>query len=305
MHRGEIPIDEALVRRLLVAQFPRWRDLPLRRVEPAGTDHAIYRLGDEMAVRLPRIAWAADQPAKEHEWLPRIAPHLSLSIPEPLGLGEPAGGYPFHWLVCSWLDGESATPDRLEDRGRTARDLARLLEELRSIDPTDGPPAKYGRGAPLAAIDDDCRAAIAELGDARDTGWLLDEWNAALGAARWVDRPVWIHGDLDARNLLAIDGRLHGLVDFGGLTVGDPAGDLIVAWKMLDAATRPAFRALVEADDASWHRARGTLVAQAVMILSYYTLETNPTLVQEAESWLGELGADTGDGPSRTRSPLP
>jgi aminoglycoside phosphotransferase (APT) family kinase protein len=288
MHEDEIEVDQALVSRLLTAQFPRLAELPLRPVEPAGTDNAIYRLGLDMAVRLPRIGWAADQPEKEYRWLPRLAPHLSLAIPEPLGLGKPSEEYPFGWLVCTWLPGENAIPDRLR---KPADDLAGLLHELWRIDPFGGPPAE-GRGGPLAPRDDDCRRSIAVIADTLDAPRLLAEWKAALAAPEWPGPPRWLHGDLDARNLLATDGHLSGLLDFASIAVGDPAADVMVVWKMLDEAARLGFREQIHVDDATWLRARGWLLSQAVMILAYYTLDTNPTLVREARSWLTELLAD-------------
>jgi aminoglycoside phosphotransferase (APT) family kinase protein len=291
MHDREVPVDEHLARRLIAEQYPRWADLSLTPVEPAGTDHAIFRLGDDMAARFPRIDWAAGQPEKEFAWLPRIAPHLSLAVPEPAALGDPAGDYPFHWLVCTWLDGENATPERLASPDRTAADLIALLHELWSIDTTGGPPAE-GRGGDLAIYDDDVRASVALIQDSIDARWALEEWAAALNSTPWANSPVWLHRDLDARNLLASDGRLSGLIDFGGLAVGDPAADLMVAWKMFEPSDRRAFRERLEIDDDTWRRARGCLLCQAVMILSYYTLETNPTLVREARNWLAQLRAD-------------
>jgi aminoglycoside phosphotransferase (APT) family kinase protein len=74
MHAEELPITAGLVHRLLAAQFPQWADLPLAPVPSAGTDNAIFRLGDDKAVRLPRIHWATGQVAKEREWLPKLAP---------------------------------------------------------------------------------------------------------------------------------------------------------------------------------------------------------------------------------------
>src|SRR5262249_33151887 len=113
MHTDEIHADAALVRRLLAAQFPQWANLPIEPVRSAGTDHALYRLGADMAVRLPRIDWAAGQAEKEQRWLPRLAPLLPLAIPVPLAQGKPAEGYPWPWSVCRWLDGENATLERL------------------------------------------------------------------------------------------------------------------------------------------------------------------------------------------------
>jgi aminoglycoside phosphotransferase (APT) family kinase protein len=291
MHEGELLVDSPLARRLIADQFSRWSDLPLAPVEPAGTDHAIFRLGDDKAVRFPRIGWAAGQPEKECTWLPRIAPHLSLAVPDPLALGEPSGDYPFRWLVCSWLDGANATPERLTSQDRTAADLVRLLRELWSIDTAGGPPAE-GRGGDLSIYDEDVRASVEIISNSIETRWALREWTAALDATPWTGEPVWLHRDLDARNLLAQDGRLSGLIDFGGLAIGDPAADLMVAWKMFDPEGRAAFRERLDMDDATWRRARGCVLCQAVMILSYYTLETNPTLVREATNWLAQLRAD-------------
>jgi aminoglycoside phosphotransferase (APT) family kinase protein len=291
LHEDEIDTDIPLVSRLLATQFPRWADLPLRPVEPAGTDNAIYRLGDSMAVRLPRIDWAVRQPVKEHAWLPRLARHLSLAIPEPLALGEPGEGYPWRWSICTWLPGEPASRDHLDDPGAAAIDLARFVHELEAIDAVDGPPPD-GRGEPLDTRDEACRASIAEVGEGIDRTWAEAEWDAALAAPAWAGAAVWIHGDLDARNLLATRGRLSGVLDWGSLAVGDPAADVMVAWRLCDADARRRFRADLQVDDATWSRARGWVLSQAVMILSYYTPKTNAVLVTEAERWLSELLAD-------------
>ena len=291
MHEGEVPIDEPLVAQLLESQFPQWADLPLRRVEPAGTDNAIFRLGDALSVRLPRIEWATSQPLKEHTWLPRLAPLVSLAIPEPIALGEPGEGYPWQWSICTWLPGEMATPDRLDNPADTVADVATFIAELRALDPTNAPRAKW-RGGPMISMDEDTRASIDILGERIDQAWALTEWKAACDAAAWSGEPVWSHGDLDARNLLAIDGRLSGVLDFSALSIGDPAADVMAAWKLFDPRTRPAFREALEIDEATWLRARGCVLSQAVMILSYYTLETNPTLITEAGRWLTELQRD-------------
>jgi aminoglycoside phosphotransferase (APT) family kinase protein len=73
MHADEADIDEGLVRRLVATQFPQWAGLPVEPV-PAGTVNALYRLGADLAVRLPRIKNGVEDVAHEHRWLPRLAP---------------------------------------------------------------------------------------------------------------------------------------------------------------------------------------------------------------------------------------
>ncbi len=100
---------------------------------------------------------------------------------------------------------------------------------------------------------------------------------------------MWIHGDLDARNLLVLGGRISAVIDFGGLGVGDPACDAMAAWKVLDAGARATFRRARAVDDATWARGRGWALAQAVSALSYYPPETNPALVAQARRWPAEV----------------
>lgn len=149
-------------RRLLDAQFPQWADLPLAPVPSAGTDNAIYRLGDDLAVRLPRIHWATGQVVKERAWLPRLAPFLPLQLPVQLAVGEPAAGYPYQWAVYRWLPGEHATSAPLADPKQAARDLAAFILALQQIDTAGGPLASEHnlRGVPLALRDAATRAAI-------------------------------------------------------------------------------------------------------------------------------------------------
>jgi aminoglycoside phosphotransferase (APT) family kinase protein len=280
MHADEIATDVALVRRLLAAQVPRWADLPIAAVPSAGTDNALYRLGDDMVVRLPRIGWATGQVEKEQCWLPRLAPHLPLAIPVPLAKGAPGAGYPWHWSVYRWLEGEHATDEHIADPRDLAGDLARFVCALRRIDASDGPhPEDQNsvRGAPLAKRDAETRAAIAALADTFDNGALTAAWSAALAAPAWDGPPVWIHGDLQSGNLLAVRGRLHAVIDFGCLGVGDPACDLMVAWNLLSAESRVAFRAALAVDDATWARGRGWALTVGLVAFPYYR-DSNPVL---------------------------
>ncbi len=291
MHADEIVTDEVLVRRLLAAQFPEWKDLPVEALPAAGTDNAIYRLGDGLSVRLPRRLSCADGSLdKEFEWLPKLAPLLPFQVPTPVARGKPGEGYPKEWAVFDWLEGKDATSTPV-DLQRAAADLAELLATLRRIDPAGGPPPE-GRGGPLWSRDKPTRAGIAALGDLIDADAVTTAWEAALAAPNWDGPPVWSHGDLDARNLLVEDQRITGIVDWGALCVGDPACDVKVAWAVLDAEARPIFRRLLEIDDAMWIRGRGWALSQAMIALPYY-LNTYPTIVKEAWRWLTEALADS------------
>jgi aminoglycoside phosphotransferase (APT) family kinase protein len=295
MHEDEVEIDAALVGRLLARQFPRWAGLALEPLRPFGTDNALYRLGDEMVVRLPRRERTSRTLEKERRWLPRLAPLLPLAVPVPLAEGMPAEGYPFTWSVYSWLKGENATSRRITDLGQLAADLAQFVAALQRIDPLGGPsPGEHNffRGVPLAERDAATRAAIASLEGKIDADQVAPAWEGALRAPEWNRPPVWIHGDLDARNLLVENGWLSAVIDFGGLGVGDPACDVMVAWKVLSADTRDGFRATLSVDEATWARSRGWALSQAVIALAYYTEETNRVLVREAQRWLAEVLAD-------------
>ena len=180
-----------------------------------------------------------------------------------------------------------ATVEPIADLGRAASDLARFIAALQAIDPTGGPaPGEHNffRGEALAARDVAVRASIAALRDEIDVDAVTAAWEAALRAPEWRRPPVWIHGDLDARNVLVEDGRLSAVIDWGALGVGDPACDVMVAWKLLSADTRGAFREALAIDDATWTRGRGWALSQALNALSYYTLETNAVLVREASA---------------------
>lgn len=293
MHTDEIETDADLVRRLLAGQFPRWAELPIRPVVSYGTDHDIYRLGADLAVRLPRIGWATAQAAREAEWLPKLAPHLPLALPVPLAMGRPAAGYPFDWSVYEWLPGENAN-GTIEDLEQAAIDLAAFVAALRRIDTADAfPRPPRHRGAPLVEFDEAVRRSVAELGDRIDGDATLRSWQESLDAPAWDGPEVWVHGDLLPGNLLVVDGRLSAVIDFGGLNVGDPACDLQPAWNVFAGSSRQRFRSELDVDDASWLRGRGWALLQAVVALPYYW-ETNPGMVRQTSHALTQVLADRG-----------
>jgi aminoglycoside phosphotransferase (APT) family kinase protein len=290
MHADEVETNAALVHRLLSTQFPQWADLPIERVESAGTDNAIYRLGDHMVVRMPRIHWATGAVAKDH-WLPKLAPLLPLAIPIPIARGTPGEGYPWDWSVVSWVEGEIATIGRITNLDEAATDLAQFATALHRINFQGGPPAT--RGVPLATRDEPVRDAIASLHGKLDSGAVTAVWDAALRAPLWDGPQVWVHGDLYDGNLIARGGRLHAVIDWGGLGMGDPACDLIAAWSLFSGESREVFRAALSVDDATWARGRGWALSVALIALPYYE-RTNPVIV--ANSWhkIAEVLADQG-----------
>src|SRR6476646_5292758 len=238
MHADEVDTDPSLVRRLLADQFPQWADLPIDRVESSGTDNAIYRLGEDMAVRLPRVAGGTGTIDKELRWLPELAPLLPVAISQPLAKGSPGPGYPWPWSVHRWLHGESVNVDRMADPVGLAHDLGGFVTALRQIDTAGGPVAGQdgSRGVPLARRDAATREAIAQLDGVIDRPAVTAAWDAALRVPAWRLPGVWIHGDLLSGNVLVdARGRLSAVIDFGCMAVGDPAGDVRDAWRLLEA----------------------------------------------------------------------
>ena len=287
MHDDELAINAALVRRLLAEQLPDLAGRPLREVG-RGTVNAMFRLGDDLAVRLPRTAeWAGDL-ERERVWLPRLRERISLRVPEPVAEGRPTDEYPLPWAVYRWVDGDQYEDELVADERGAAEDLARFVRELRA-GPVEGGPAAGRR--PLAVLDEVTRVAIVEAGDLLDTAAVLAAWDRALEAPVFAGDAVWIHTDLLRPNLLVQGGRLAAVIDFGAVGVGDPAADVIAAWTVFGAAGRARYREALEVDDATWERSRGYALTQAALIVPYYR-ETNPAFTASAQRTIGEVLAD-------------
>lgn len=288
MHDDEVDVDEALVRRLLAAQLPDLADRPLTVVEPWGTDNALWRLGDDLIVRLPRIRWATGQVDREAMWLPRLASHLSVAVPEPVAVGEPGHGYPYRWAVHRWLPGDGAILDRIDDPTMFALELAQVVRELQGLR-TDGAPAARNRARPLQEYDESTRRAIHSASHLIDADSATAVWEEALAAPPFERTSVWVHGDLEG-NCLVSDGRLTGLVDWGSACAGDPAVDVQVVWSPLFTdGSRRAFLDALDVDDATLARSRGAAINQACAALPYY-LHTYPLIVERSWHKLAALG---------------
>jgi len=289
MHDGEVNIDAELVGRLVAAQFPELTDLPISAFASTGTVNAIYRIGDHLYARLPRVQkWAQDLDNELH-WLRELAPRLSLRVPVPVEKGHPTSSFPFSWAIYDWIDGQPYADELVDDERRAARDLAQFVGELRRIDPVVGA-SRAGR-KPLRELDAVTRAAIESARGVMDSDAATAAWERALEAPAWEGSPVWIHTDLLRPNLLVNGGRLCAVIDFGGVGVGDPAADVIAAWSVFSHAGRETFRGALGVDDGTWNRARGFALHQAAMIIPYYTV-TNPRFVAMAKRTVEEVVAD-------------
>jgi aminoglycoside phosphotransferase (APT) family kinase protein len=286
-------IDATLVRRLVSTQFPQWAGLEIRPVDVDGWDNSTYRLGRNMTVRLPSNESYAAQVAKEQRWLPVLAPQLPLPIPAPLGQGTPSPDYPMPWSVYGWLDGDTVDASPPDDLTRLATSLAGFLNALMRVDPTGGPepgPHNFYRGASLTTYDAQTHRALDALAGVVPVSAALEVWAAAL-AAQWPGPAVWFHGDVAAGNLLAGDGRLSAVIDFGSSGVGDPACDTAIAWTLLSGESRAAFRADLEVDANAWARGRGWTLWKALITIAG-SRDSDPVAAARATRVLDEVLAD-------------
>lgn len=224
-----------------------------------------------MSIRLPSAESYAEKVQIEQRWLPRLAPHLSCKIPKPLAMGQPSTDYPWNWSVYQWIDGESANTLTIDEAHlpHIASQLAQFLIELQTINATEGPipgPHNFYRGGSLSVYDAETQSALAQLHDFIDIKTATDIWQKAL-FSQWNNNPVWVHGDFSAGNILINDNRLTAVIDFGGMGVGDPACDLVIAWTFLKNESQEIFRSSLHFDADTWARARGWALWKALITL--------------------------------------
>lgn len=288
-----IKIDVSLVRDLIDAQFPQWSHLPITPVAFSGWDNRTFHLGTKMSVRLPSAEAYALQVDKEQQWLPNLAPHLPLDIPQPIAKGRPTSDYPWQWSIYPWIEGQAASVACIRDKCLFAKDLAHFLQKLQRIDPRDGPLAgehSFFRGGSLGTYHAEVEEALKILSKNQDVSLLTSIWSTALKEA-WKKTPVWIHGDVATGNLLVREGRLCAVIDFGQLAVGDPACDLVITWTFFAGESRDAFRQALQMDNATWARARGWALWKALIVCAQLP-GTNPLEIEKSWNVLKEISAD-------------
>jgi len=291
LHPDEVDVHIADVAQLVADQFPQWAGLPLTPVKSSGTDNVMLRLGDDLVVRLPRIASAVPSLAKEVKYAPMMGAQLPVPLAVPLAEGVPGIGYPWPWTVSRWLPGETPRPGTASPA--LARQLADFVTALHALDTGAAPRDELTsyRGAHPGTTDDAARAAIANCEGLLDVAQLTAAWNTVKLARESAGTPTWIHTDMQPGNLLLSDGRLAGVLDWGGLAIGDPAVDLIVAWNLLDAPARAVFRDAVAVDDATWDRGRAWALTIGVVAYPYY-VDSNPALAAVSRYQMGQVLAD-------------
>jgi aminoglycoside phosphotransferase (APT) family kinase protein len=272
----DVEFNQELVRELLSDQHPDLANLAIRQAG-AGWDNAIFRLGADLAVRLPRREAAASLIEHEQRWLPQLQPLLPVAVPAPLRVGRPGCGFGWSWSVVPWLAGETALVSPGSDARALGAALGAFLRALHQPAPADAPFNPF-RAIPLAERTPRLREHLQQLDGLVDTRAVLGAWDEALSAASWPGPPVWIHGDLHPGNLLIDDGRLSGVIDFGDLTAGDPATDFCVLW-MLPVDRRELIAGFEDAlgarlDGHSLARARGWALALACGILTGTSSDT-------------------------------
>ena len=268
-------ITAAVVAGLVAEQFPRWADLSVVPVALDGWDNTTFRLGDTLSVRLPSGNAYVAQIEKEHLWLPILARHLPLRIPEPVAMGQPSRGFPRPWSIYQWIDGDPASVDRIANMTGFAVDLANFLAALYAIDASDGPTAgqhNFFRGGPVDTYDAQTRESIARLSHDIDHDAATEVWEAAL-ASSWDRAPVLVHGDVAESNLLVAEGQLRAVIDFGCAAVGDPACDLVMAWTFFTEESSERFRSSLALDDETWARGRGWALWKALISDSHAVID--------------------------------
>ncbi len=264
---AEVDVDEQLVRALLAEQHPDLADLPLRELS-AGWDNVLWRLGDDLLVRLPRRQVSVQLTLNEQRWLPLVAASLPLPVPAPVRVGVPSNRYPWPWSVVPWLDGRPGDRAEITQLDDAAGRLGGFFRALHRAAPPDAPRNPF-RGVPLAERAAMFADRLKSLEGEVDVNAARTVWDRAVAAKPFGGPPVWLHGDAHPANVLVAGGTVVAVVDFGDMCAGDPATDLAAAWMLLPSASVPAFFAAYGGIDADLERrALGWAVLFGLMLLA-------------------------------------
>jgi aminoglycoside phosphotransferase (APT) family kinase protein len=296
MHPNQLAISRETVRKLVDAQFPQWRDLPITQFASQGTVNALFRIGQRLAARFPlepgdvgsTRRWLESEAQAARELLGRTR----FRTPEPIGLGEPGEGYPLPWSVQTWLPGTAATDQDPGGSVAFARDLAEFVHDVRAIDTRGRTFNGKGRGGDLRSHDAWMETCFRRSEEFLDVPRLRRMWGVLRELPRGATGDVMVHGDLIPGNVLVRDGRLAGVIDVGGLGPADPALDLVGAWHLLEAGPRQVLRDDLNCDDLEWERGKAWAFEQAMGAVWYY-VKSNPPMHLMGQRTLQRIMADT------------
>ena len=291
MHEGEDRVTVDLARRLVDAQFPQWRELPLEEVDNWGTVNAIFRLGEGLSVRFPLVPSPPGPGRAELEVAAEasreLARHVSVDVPRPVAIGEPGEGYGGCWMVQTWIDGAVVDGSLADGSAELAEDLARFIKELRRAPLRGRTHGGEGRGGDLWSRDGWVQECLARSAGMLDTRRLGGWWARYRELAREA-HDVMSHGDLLPANLLVTQGRLCGVLDVGGFGPADPALDLMGAWSIFGSSVREGFRSHIGCDQLTWLRARAWAFEQALGLVWYYAI-SNPPMCEQGRRTLERI----------------
>ena len=294
MHDGQLRVTTDMVGDLVVHQFPEWASLPIRRVRPGGTVNAIFRIGDELAARLPLqrrdVETARTWLESEATAARRLGAATSVPVPEPVAIGEPDSAYPLPWSIQTWLPGVTASEDDPGHSEAFAVDLARFIRDVRAIDTEGRTFDGNNRGGDLRFSEEWMAHCFEQSEGLVGVARLRSIWARLRELPRQAP-DVMTHGDLIPGNVLTRSGRLAGILDVGGLAPADPALDLVSAWHLLDRVPRQVLRAELECGDLEWERGKAWAMQQA-MGATWYYLESNPVMHTMGARTLGRILAD-------------
>jgi len=292
MHANQLAVSPGTVRDLVGAQFPAWRHLTVRAVEPAGTVNAIFRIGDELVARFPLRPGSAASVRRRLESEVAAARLLAgrtrFATPEPVAIGEPGAGDPLPWAVQTWLPGVTAAEDDPGGSVAFAHDLAEFISGVRAISTGGRAFGGSGRGGDLRCHDGWMQTCFERSGQLLDVPRLRRMWEAMRQLPRGTAGDVMSHGDLIPGNLIVSAERLAGILDTGDVAPADPALDLVAAWHLLEDGPRQALRGDLSCGDLEWERGRAWAFEQAMGLVWYYA-DSNPAMSRLGRRTLGRI----------------
>jgi len=263
---ASVHVTDALVRELVGAHCPQWRDRAVSKLGE-GFDNVLFSLGEDLVVRLPRHTTGAALLRNEQTWLPDLASRLALPVPEPLYLGEAGSLFPFPWSVVSRINGESGDHSCLASSRDNVERVGAFWRSLHVAAPPHAPRNPL-RGIPLAHRASDFERRWREHTASPYDAALRRVWDDGLSARPFSGDPLWIHGDLHPANIIGRGGDIVGIIDFGDLTSGDPAGDLVSAWMIFDDAERRILWNVYPCDADTRRRAAAWAVLYCMFFLA-------------------------------------